>query len=236
MSNIGDEVKRLYGEELSEKKLPGKKGKKSVFSFLQNKNVRTLFVVGIIIFVVWHLVMAYGIIYYNQFVTLDQYIKAQTSQIEKEYQRRNDLVPNLIKVARDYAQHERELFHHVSNTRSILESAEKLAKEYELENQAKVKSDIDNVMSKLVALSEQYPDLKATQSFQDLMGMLEDTENRIASMRDKHIAYVMDYNTLVVTFPSSFFNWIYGFEPHDYFASKNAGKPVLDKSDSLLVE
>jgi LemA protein len=92
-------------------------------------------------------------------------------------------------------------------------------------------SEIKKMLSNLIALAEQYPDLKATQSFQDLMNMVEITENRLASMRENYINLVRDYNTFMVTFPSNVFNVFFGFEMIDYYHFEDAFVPQIHKSD-----
>jgi LemA protein len=226
MSKIGDEVKKLYAKELEDVPIRKKKRKRI--------SVKSIVIISLILFIVWHVILGFGIIYYNQFVSFHQAILAQKGKIEIEFKRRIDLIPNLIKVAGDYAKHERELFHYVSDARSLLENANKLAKEKDIFKDKAMRKKLEHAFSNLIALAEQYPDLKATQSFQDLMDRLEDTENRIATAREKHIALVRDYNTLLVTFPSSFFNWIYRFEDMQYFHSEEASVPKIGVSDSLL--
>jgi LemA protein len=226
MSKIGDEVKKLYAKELED--VPDRKKKR------KGKPLKLIVITVLSLFVIWHVVLGFGIIYYNQFVSFHQAILAQEGKIEIEFKRRVDLVPNLIKIAGDYAKHERELFHYVSDARSLFESASKLAEGQDIFNNKAMRNKLEKAFSNLIALAEQYPDLKATQSFQDLMERLEDTENRIATAREKHIALVRDYNTLIVTFPSSFFNWFYRFEDMKYFHSEENSVPKIGLSDSLL--
>ncbi len=215
MNKIGDEVKKLYRDDLVEK--TGKKGNKS--------KQRNLYIIGaVIIILVIHICIL--IYYYNKFATMQQYIFAQQSQVEKEYQRRVDLIPNLINIALDYAHHERELFHYVSNARSLMEAAKK----FEGGMQSLKTSKIEKTLSGLIALAEQYPDLKATQSFQDLMEMVEVTENRLATMRENYITLIRDYNTLMVTFPSNIFNTFFGFKLFDYYHYENAFVPEIKRS------
>lgn len=222
MNSIGDEVKKLYGKELEEN--PKKKG--------IGKTSGSLAYLVLFIIVIVVLLFISVIYYYNRFATMAQYIKAQQSQIEKEYQRRADLIPNLIDIAGDYAKHESELFHYVSDARSLLESTGKLKDGLKAIKQM----EIEKALSGLIALAEQYPDLKATQSFQDLMDMVEVTEDRIASMREKYISLIRGYNTILVTFPSNLFNLTLGFKEIDYFHTQDVFVPRVGKSNVLVKE
>lgn len=222
VNSIGDEVKKLYGKELQETPKRKRTGKRSAAS--------VCVVAGIIVYAAIH-VLAIGY-YYNRFASMTQYIKAQQSQIEKEYQRRVDLIPNLVDIAGKYAEHERELFRYVSDARSLLETTRKLNEGLS----ALKKTQIERTLSGLIALAEQYPDLKATKSFQDLMDMVEVTENRLASMREKYISLVREYNTALVVFPSNLFNYFLGFKEIDYLHAEDISVPKVGKSNALVQE
>lgn len=224
MNSIGDEVKKLYRKDLVENN--DKKKKKG-----KTRPRRRYYLMGaLVILIIVHIIIL--IYYYNKFATMQQYIKAQQSQIEKEYQRRVDLIPNLINIALDYAQHERELFHYVSNARSLMEAVKK----FDGSMNSMKSSNIEKTLSGLIALAEQYPDLKATQSFQDLMNMVEVTENRLATMRENYITLIRDYNTLMVTFPSNIFNSFFGFELFDYYRFDNSFVPEINKIKQADIE
>lgn len=205
MSNIGDEVKKIYGHELEEKK---KRNAPAISTDGKMLYIVISIIAAIIIFA--------AIFYWNKFVILQQTVFTKEGQMEKEYQRRNDLIPNLIEITRDYAQHERQLFKYVSDVRTGLESAENLMKEMRRIKKVEGK----NILSKMMALAEQYPDLKATQSFQDLMDKLEEQENRLADTRDAYNKAAQVYNTVLATFPSSFFNFFFRFKQTPYFRAE----------------
>lgn len=215
MANIGDEVERLYGKELEEKK-------NQASSRTTKKNRLSLYLILSIIAVILTLPC---IFYWNTFVKFQQIVFTKQGQMQKEYQRRNDLIPNLIEVAKDYAQHERELFKYVSDVRVGLESAEKLTREMKKIE----KSKGEDILSKIMALAEQYPDLKATQSFQELMDKLEEQENRLADTREAYNKAAQVYNIALASFPSSFYNIFFRFKPVPYFHAE--GKMVVKIDD-----
>lgn len=210
MTNMGDEVKKLYAKELAQTKKPNRQLRK--LEIVAYTATASMLLVAFIL----------GVYYYNKFAILQQFCYAQHGQIEKEFQRRADLIPQLVEVTGDYAKHEQGLFKYVSDARALLKSTEKLDK-----TMGKLKkAEIQNMLSRLVALAEQYPDLKATQSFQDLMDKLEVTEDRIASMRDSYVDRVRDYNTLRVTFPSSLFNFFYRFRKIEYYRAESSALAI----------
>lgn len=215
MGNIGDEVKKLYSEELKEKN-----GRDTINSVTNKKNRTTLYVILIIAVVINFLAGSY---YWNKFVRLQQEVYARKGQMEKEFQRRNDLIPDLIDVAKDYARHERELFRYVADAKLNVQSTEKLKEAIKKLRGIKA----EEALSKLLALAEQYPDLKATQSFQDLMEKLEETENRIANMRESYNKAAQVYNVLVVSFPSNIFNVGFRFKQMAYFQADIIKTPLI---------
>jgi LemA protein len=147
---------------------------------------KLVFLVGIpLLLAVWYISGA--IYWFNRDVKEIAIAYAGAIQIEKECKRRDDLIPSLISITKQYAKHERELFQYVSDARSELGPASEMRNApAALKNQ--------ELLTKIIALSEQYPDLKASQSFIDLMSMIETTEDRIAQMRDNYIRAVLDYN------------------------------------------
>jgi len=141
----------------------------------------------------------------NTIPTLDEQVKAAWAQVQNQYQRRADLVPNLVETVRGYASHERETLEAVVNARAratqttlpadILTNPEAF-KRFQESQQA-----LSSALARLLAVVENYPDLKANQNFQTLMAQLEGTENRIAVARRDHIGAVQAYNTEIRTFP-----------------------------------
>ncbi|MFC1522234.1 LemA family protein [Elusimicrobiota bacterium] len=201
MSEIGDEVTKLYGGELVAKQLKP----------LTKPKIVAVMVLAVLLV----LFFMSGAYYYNRFATLQQYCYASQGQIEKEFQRRADLIPRLVDVAKDYAGHEQMLFKYVADTHNLLQSVRKFDGAM-----GKISgSAIQKALSKLVALAERYPDLKATQSFQDLMDKLEITEDRVATARENYVESLRQYNTQLVTFPSSIFNIVFRFKSMGYYQS-----------------
>jgi LemA protein len=141
----------------------------------------------------------------NTIPTLDEQVKAAWAQVQNQFQRRADLVPNLVETVKGYAAHERETLEAVVNARAratqmtippdILTNPEAF-RQFQQNQQA-----LSGALGRLIAISENYPDLKANQNFQTLMAQLEGTENRIAVARRDYIGAVQAYNTEIRTFP-----------------------------------
>lgn len=152
---------------------------------------------------------------YNLFSKLHTSVLVSYAQIGVEVRRRNNLIPNLIAATKKYAVHEEEAFKYVSDARDMLMHA-KNAKE-----NAKMSSQLDGALSKLLAIAEQYPDLKATQSMQDLIKELANTENRIAEKKVEYNKATYHYNALLTEFPSNVLGKLYGFwPPFEYYSTQ----------------
>jgi LemA protein len=130
-------------------------------------------------------------------------IYAGQIQVERECKRRDDLVPNLMNITREYAKHERGLFKYVSDIRSQIGPASGMRGSSQV--------NTGEFLAKIIALSEQYPDLKASQSFQDLMDMLETTEDRIAAARENYSVAVEEFNLCNQRFWCPFFTYLINF-------------------------
>ena len=158
---------------------------------------------------------------YNRLVTLREAIDAAWAQVENQLQRRNDLIPNLVEVTKGYAKHEREIFEAVANARARM-----LAARGAREETIAAAGDMSSALSRLLALSERYPDLKANEQFARLSDELAGTENRIATERRRYNEVVRDYNTLVRSFPTLLTARAFGYTPQKYFEAPEAAKPV----------
>jgi LemA protein len=168
---------------------------------------------------------------YNGLVSADEQVKASWAQVENVYQRRADLIPNLVNTVKGSAQHEEKVLAEVTAARASatqvklsvddLNNPDKM-KAFE-EAQAKVSSSL----GRLIATSENYPDLKANAAFRDLQSQLEGTENRITVERKRYNDAVMSYNVLVRSFPTLVVAKISGFKPKEVFKAtvQNADKP-----------
>lgn len=141
----------------------------------------------------------------NNIPTYDEQVKSAWSQVENQYQRRADLVPNLVETVKGFARQERETLTAVVEARakatSIQISAEDLNDPAKMRQFEQAQSQLTGALSRLMAVSERYPDLKSNQNFLTLQSQLEGTENRIAVARRDYIASVQQYNTEIRTFP-----------------------------------
>jgi len=168
---------------------------------------------------------------YNSMVEKDESVTAQWANVESQYQRRADLIPNLVSTVKGYASHEKETLEAVVNARSKATSTNIDASKLTPESIAafqKNQSGLTSALSKLLLVVEKYPDLKANQNFLELQAQLEGTENRIAVERRRFNEVVKDYNTYIRQFPRVMFAGWFGFEKKSPFAadagSENAPK------------
>jgi LemA protein len=152
---------------------------------------------------------------YNTLVTLDEGVEGQWAQVENVYQRRADLIPNLVNTVKGYAAHERETLEGVIEARakatSVTVDPTNLTPE-SLQQFEQAQQGLSSALSRLMVVVERYPDLKANQNFLELQTQLEGTENRIANERRIFIEMVRDYNTNVRTFPRNIYASMFGFE------------------------
>jgi LemA protein len=176
------------------------------------------------------LFMAYSSIKgsYNSMVTMQEGVTAQWSQVENVYQRRSDLIPNLVNTVKGYADFEKETLTQVIEARAkataVNINPEKLDAQ-SLQNFQNAQSGLSSALSRLMVVVEKYPDLKANQGFLDLQAQLEGTENRITVERQKFNQTAQSYNTFIRTFPKNIFAGMFGFEKKAYFeAEKGAEK------------
>ena len=162
---------------------------------------------------------------YNAFQSLDEEAKASWSEVLNQYQRRADLVPNLVNVVKGYAAHEKEVLTDVANARSkvgsmqitpeLLNDPEAFARFQAAQGQ------MTSALSRLMAVAENYPNLKADQGFRDLQAQLEGTENRITVARNRYIASVKDYNVSVRSFPNNLTAMMFGYKTKPSFTVEN---------------
>lgn len=165
----------------------------------------------------------------NSIPTLEQSVQASWSQVENNYQRRMDLIPNLVETVKGYAKFEKQTLTDVVNARAnatkITISADQLSNSAAVHQFEQVQSELSSALTRLMAVSERYPDLKANQGFLALQSQLEGTENRIAVARKDYIESVKQYNTVVTTFPGRIWAWIYGAQQKQTFkAAEGADK------------
>lgn len=188
-----------------------------------------LIVIGIVVLAIVG-IFGYYVSTRNGFVTLDEGLQQQWSQVEVQYQRRLDLIPNLVETVKGYAEHESSTFEKVTEARAGLtdaynkanaaqqNSSEAATSESGLENYSASQQSLGKALSIYVnAVREAYPDLKANQQFLDLQTQLEGTENRIATERGRYTEAVKDYNIAVRRFPASVVASIAGFNVKPQF-------------------
>lgn len=163
---------------------------------------------------------------YNGLVKADEQVKSAWSQVENVYQRRADLIPNLVATVKGYADHESETLESVVEARSkatrISIDPENLDPDRIAEFQ-EAQGELSQALGRLIMLQENYPDLKANQNFRDLQAQLEGTENRISTERMKFNETARSYNTMVRSFPKNIIASMFGFDTKGYFeASEGA--------------
>lgn len=173
---------------------------------------------------------------YNRLQLGDEQIKASWSEVVNQYQRRADLVPNLVNTVRGYASHERDVLTAVTQARaqvgSMLLTPQLLNDPAAFAKFQAAQGELSGALSRLLAVSENYPQLKADTGFRDLQAQLEGTENRIAVARKRYIEAVQDYNVTVRSFPSNLTAKLFGYQLKPNFTVDNeraiGTAPVVD--------
>ena len=165
---------------------------------------------------------------YNGMVKMDESVSTAWSNVENQYQRRTDLIPNLVNTVKGYAAHEKETFEAVVSARSkatqMTIDADNLTPE-KLQQYQKAQGEIGAALGRLLAITENYPELKANESFKELQAQLEGTENRISVERRNFNEVARTYNTSIRTFPKSILAGMFGFDKRPYFeAEEGANK------------
>jgi len=162
---------------------------------------------------------------YNNLQAQDEQVNAAWSEVVNQYQRRDDLVPNLVKVVKQYADQEQEVFTQVAEARSkagsIQLTPETLNDPQAMENYQAAQAEMTGALSRLMAVSERYPELKSDKLFQDLQAQLEGTENRITVARNRYIQEVQSYNTTVRQFPTNITAKVFGMDAKPNFTVEN---------------
>jgi LemA protein len=162
---------------------------------------------------------------YNSIQSKDEGVKAAWSEVVNQYQRRADLVPNLVNTVKGYATHEEEVFTKVTEARAsvgkVTITADQLDDAAAVAKFQQAQGELSSALSRLMAVSENYPQLKADGLFQNLQAQLEGTENRITVARNRYIQSVQDYNTFVRSFPQNLTAMIFGYKPKANFTVEN---------------
>jgi LemA protein len=172
-------------------------------------------ILGLILFVLW------GISVYNNLVAAEQNVLKQWSQVENQYQRRADLIPNLVNTVKGYANFEKDVLNQVTEARARVGqfnvTPEVLNDPQAFEKFQSVQGDLSSALSRLLAVVENYPELKANENFLQLQAQLEGTENRISVERKRFNETVQEYNTMIKRFPASILAGMFGFTEKQYF-------------------
>ena len=159
----------------------------------------------------------------NSLVSLKEEVEMQQSQIETTLQRRSDFIPNLVATVKGYANHEEKVFTEIAEARSKLAGS---IKSGDMKSISEANDTLDSALSRLLAISENYPDLKASEQFIALQDELAGTENRISVARQHYNEKVNTYNTEVQKFPTSIVAGMSGYYPLQYFEADEAAKEV----------
>jgi LemA protein len=169
---------------------------------------------------------------YNSLVQMDERVNQAWAQVENQYQRRADLIPNLVKTVQGYAEFEKGVLEQVTELRSkvgqIKLSAEDLSDEQKFKQFQEAQDQLSGALSRLLVVAENYPQLKANENFLALQTQLEGTENRISVERKKFNEAVQDYNTSIRSFPTLITAKIFGFKEKQYFKSQPGTDKVPD--------
>lgn len=186
---------------------------------------KTLIIIGAIVAII--VIFCWSA--YNGLATAQQEVSAKWSNVETQYQRRSDLIPNLVSTVKGYAAHEQETLQSVVNARAAatsvnVDAANMTADGFKAYSDAQ--NSVTQALGRLIAISENYPDLKANQNFMELQAQLEGTENRIAVARKEYNDAVKSFNIKVVTFPNNLLAGMFGFSQKEFFASAEGASAV----------
>jgi LemA protein len=157
---------------------------------------------------------------YNSLVTKEQAIEGQWAQVETQYQRRYDLIPNLVNSVKGYMTQEKTIFEDIANARSRYAGATTT------DEKAIASGEVEGALARLLAIMENYPNLRSIEAITSLMDELAGTENRISVERRRYNEIVLDYNTAIKTFPRNMLAGMFGFSAHEYFESVTGADEV----------
>jgi LemA protein len=234
MSRIGGMVRRLYQEELKADSnnggrttngKPGRKNRKLKVIKEALTNRRTVvWCIRIVVVLVALVIALEAVFQFNRLTAWYTVVTARRADVDREFQRRKNLIPNLVFAVSKYAAYEQGVFKYVSDARETL----KMIRSSDA-SRSQVSNVLEKTLSRLVALAEQYPDLKATQSIQDLIKEAANTENRIADVKEKYNKASEIYNQYRTTFPGNVFAFIYRYKALPYIGlEESLAVPVID--------
>ena len=165
---------------------------------------------------------------YNGLVKLDERVNEAWSDITVQLKYRADLIPNVVETVKGYAKHEKEVFEGVTEARSAVMSAKSV------KSAAQAEADMTNALSRVFAIAEAYPELKANTNFQTLQGQLQDCEDKIQAARRFYNAGAKELNTKIKTFPANVVNSMFGhFKKRDYFEVTEAEQAKIEKAPDV---
>jgi LemA protein len=170
------------------------------------------------------LLLLYGVVAYNRFVSQRQLIRDAYANIDTELRRRYDLIPNLVESVRGYASHERQTFENVTRARQQAIAAQGAAEQAQAENM------LTAALRQLFAVAENYPQLRAAENFQQLQAELANTEDRIQTSRRFYNANVREYNERVQSVPSNVIAGMFGFKEEEFFEIEEADRATLEQA------
>lgn len=189
---------------------------------MKKKWITPVIVVAVII-----MLIAYCVSSYNALVTQEEGVNTAWSNVENQYQRRSDLIPNLVNTVKGYAAHEKETFDAVVSARAKASQThidiDDLTPE-KMEAYQRAQGEVGSALSRLLAITENYPELKANENFMELQAQLEGTENRIGTERRKFNEAVREFNTSIRRFPKNIIASMFGFEKHPYFEAEEGSE------------
>jgi LemA protein len=230
MSRIGAIVKRLYGDDLKYAADAGRitdegeSGKKSKLTAFREVLAKQRVVVKVAVVLVTLAVVAEAVFQFNRLTAWHTAAVARRADVDRELQRRENLIPNLVFAVSKYASYEKGVFKYVSDARETLQ----MIRSPET-SKTQISSALEKTLSRLIALAEEYPDLKATQSIQDLIKEAANTENRIATSKGEYNKACETYNRYRTTFPGNVFALVYRYGPLTYIGLKEeVSVPAID--------
>jgi LemA protein len=189
-----------------------------------NKGLLIVMIVVLVLVVVLAVPFGMYVSYSNSFKTMGNEIDAQMKQVDNILLRRHDLIPNLVNTVKGYAKHEKDVFTNLNNARNRLMEANTL------KEKAAASGALDTALSRLLMVTENYPQLKANEQFNRLMDNLEGSENRLSVERKRYNDLVKDYNTKIELFPGSIFAGMMGLAKKEYFEVAASAKenPIVN--------
>lgn len=181
----------------------------------------------IVVLGVLAIIVLWGIGRYNAMVSAEENVETAWSQVENQYQRRSDLIPNLVETVKGYAAHESETLEGVMAARAratqvVIDPANATAEQ--IASYQAAQGELTQALGRLMAVAEAYPDLKANENFMNLQSQLEGTENRITVARNNFNEVARAYNTMIRRFPTSIIASMFGFEKKPYFEAQDGAE------------